>query len=469
MPTDYPVATGTQLCFVFVAIYLYRNREAAAATALAVVGGMLFLPEIALLNIPSVPYIGKDRVTYLAAFIAILLFKRQELFASRPGIGPELFVFFFVVLNVLSYSTNDNVVINEGAIQDGLSVAWIIGQTLDDLLRFLLPFTVGRAMFRSIDDVSTLMKIMVGFGLVYTIFIVIEVIMSIPFVVFQFSQYIYDLPGRAQFRYGFNEPSVFMGRGHTVATFMVTAVIAAIGLQASGEKYQWWKITSPVRYTMFGLIATMKLASTIFGLVSLFAYKLFNTRRVALIAFLIALGVCIYPALRMADLFPRDLLVTTASEINPSRAASLNGRFEEEDFVLDNIGDRLLFGWGHFARIPGAATYGGDTGEPGLDAWWVIRTGMAGLVGVELVFLMFLIPIARAKKLAARSGSQHVAAVLSAIMLCAAIRMSDLLLNGWWNSFPIFLAGVLWGATSGDALDAEHTAVHATRTSGGSR
>jgi hypothetical protein len=30
-----------------------------------------------------------------------------------------------------------------------------------------------------------------------------------------------------------------------------------------------------------------------------------------------------------------------------------------------------------------------------------------------------------------------------------AVRMIDLLINGWWNCFPVFLAGVLTGVTQG--------------------
>ena len=29
--------------------------------------------------------------------------------------------------------------------------------------------------------------------------------------------------------------------------------------------------------------------------------------------------------------------------------------------------------------------------------------------------------------------------------MCIVVRMADLLLNGWWNSLPVFFAGALYG------------------------
>ncbi len=46
--------------------------------------------------------------------------------------------------------------------------------------------------------------------------------------------------------------------------------------------------------------------------------------------------------------------------------------------------------------------------------------------------------------------ARGVGAVLVGSLLCMiSIRMTDLLINGWWNCLPVFLAGVLSGVIGG--------------------
>jgi hypothetical protein len=97
-------------------------------------------------------------------------------------------------------------------------------------------------------------------------------------------------------------------------------------------------------------------------------------------------------------------------------------------------------------RTPGVETFG--QGETGLDGWWTIRLGSAGVVGVVLYYSAFAIPAFRAWRRAVRLRGPS-AILLSALICMLAVRMIDLLINGWWNCFPVFLAGVLTGVTQG--------------------
>lgn len=122
---------------------------------------------------------------------------------------------------------------------------------------------------------------------------------------------------------------------------------------------------------------------------------------------------------------------------------SFEGRFLEEDFVFDGLGSRLWFGWGMFDRIPGAITFG--VGEVGLDSFLVIRTGLTGILGVELVFLFLMVPIWVTWKRLRFIANRESQFLLVGLMLCVAARMTDFLLNGLWNCLPFFLAGALYG------------------------
>ena len=173
---------------------------------------------------------------------------------------------------------------------------------------------------------------------------------------------------------------------------------------------------------------------------------LFKPRKIALIASLSAVMICVYPLTQVLDIFPEDVMVEIATEYtNAKRGRSFAGRFEEEEFVLDRLGDQLYFGWATYPRVPGGDIVGIESGAVGLDAWWVIKMSHSGIVGMEFVILLLAIPIWMAKKRIAAIQSDAKILMLGALMMCIVVRMADLMLNGWWNSLPVFFAGALYG------------------------
>lgn len=444
--SDYPFAALVQFGFVPFAMFVFARTSIAKACALVVIGGLLFLPDVTLLSLGSAVAIEKDRVIYLAAILGLVINHRKAFAEARPILTLAIIIGVMFAINLACWSANTQSVVDHGEIQPGLSFAWVLGQTIDDFFRFALPFLIGKVAFRSAGDLRVVLYCLVGFGVIYTVLILIELVMAIPFRVFQLSDYIYGLRFRPTFRYGLTEPIVFLGLGHTLATFMVMTVIAAAAFKKI-DKNMRWGFFRPFRgWNLIGLLATLKVGATILGLGALAIFSMFRVHRAALLAYLFALGICIYPVLQVYGLFPEDVLVGVVEDFDDKRARSLNGRFDEEEFVLEQIGERLMVGWGHFARIPGASFAGFGTGETGLDAWWVIRLGMSGLLGVIAAFLVCAIPVFRARRMLRSVDSIEVQWLVVATMLCIVVRMADLLLNGWWNSLPVFMAGALYGA-----------------------
>jgi hypothetical protein len=458
------IANTAQVLFFGVALFVYaRHRNAAQATVLVVLLGSLFLPDTVLIYTPGLPIIGKDRVVYLAALLGILFFHRHVFFSAGSSMLLKLILFGLFIVNVITMLSNEQTMLNEGEMHPGLSLTWILGQSLDDLFLIGLPFVVGHSMFKTEEDLKTLLYFVVGMGLAYTVLILFEVMMSIPFNVFQLGYYVYGYATLPQFRYGLTEPVVFMGSGHRVATYMVVATIAAAAFWRINPGLKWKGVRRARTINLIGLLMTFKLASSLFGVISAFVVARFKPRRIALFATFLAVFACSYPALQLVGWFPEETLVDLASMYDEARAYSFSGRFREEDFVLDGIGERFWFGWGHFGRIPGAASFGGDTGQAGLDAWWVIKMGMSGILGVELIYFICAIPILIAFRSIGANRTESFVILVAALMLCIAIRMTDLLLNGWWNSFPVFLAGALLSIVrTSDASAREKTQRHQT-------
>lgn len=439
------IAMCAMLAFVPASLYVARRVPRAYAIAIIVMAGSLFLPEtVALLNVRLIPTVEKERLTYLGALIVLLVCHRNDFRAARPGAGPEV-IFLFVVLALLgTAATNRNPMFNYGWRQEPLGVYWILARSMDDLVTIVLPFVVGRVAFRSREDLRTLGHVIVAAGLIYVPLIVIEVIMAIPFRVWQLSAVIYGVPMQPSWRWGGIQPVVFMENALSSAGFMVVAVIMAAGFAASRSAVTWRGVRRAHLLTAIALLMTRVTSSNIYGVVMGSALRLLKARRAALLGLVVAAMVCIYPAMRLAEVFPDEKLVEMAREhINEERAISFGGRFEEEDFVFTGLGDRLWFGWGMFDRIPGAATFG--RGEFGLDSFLVIRVGLTGIAGTELIMLLMMIPVWIAWRRMSSIESSESQYLLAALMLCIAARMLDFLMNGLFNTLPFFLAGALYG------------------------
>lgn len=433
------------MLFLPVALHFARRMSRAYGIALVVMAGSLFLPEgVALVDLPLVPSIEKERLTYLSALVVMLAFHRQDYRAARPGAGPEMVFLLMVLAFLCTAATNRNPMFNYGLRQEPLGLYWILARSLDDLVTIVLPFVVGRTAFRSGGDLRALAYVIVAAGLVYVLLIGLEALLSLPFGVWQFSLQIYGVPQLPSWRWGGIQPVVFMENALSSASFMVVAVIMAAGFAASRAKVAWRGVRRAHLWTALGLLLTRVSSCNAYGVVLGGLLRLVRARTSGLVGLLVAVLVCAYPALRLADVFPDEKLVEIARDlINEERATSFGGRFGEEDFVFAGLGDRLWFGWGMFDRIPGAATFGQN--QDGLDSFLVIRVGLTGIAGTELIMLLLLIPVWVAwRRLRLLEGKES-QFLVAALMMCIGARMVDFLMNGLFNSLPFFLAGALYG------------------------
>jgi hypothetical protein len=439
--------------FVPFAFLMFQRLPKAQAAAVSVLVGSILLPEKIAIDLPAVPPIDKEYLTYLTTLAAAFIYQRTAILRAGPGRGLELVLIFLFITNVGTAQMNGQPMMDEGKLEDGLGFYWLIAATADDLLTLAIPFFIGRALFTSLDDLYVFMRTLVIAATGYTVLVTIEVLMNIPFKVWQLSQVLFGLPARVNMRWGMAQPVVFFDNGLALATFMAVALIASaaivkagLPLPRVGRKLGIPKIGSRTARNVLtaGLLMSRNVAGVVYGMSFLLAY-LFGRPRLVLLAgvSLITLG-CAYPSLRMMDLFPYEAIVEFAAQYDEERAYSLEGRFLEEEQVLSQIGDRLWLGWGNIMRVPGAESFG--KGEIGLDGWWTIRLGVSGILGVALYYVIFAVPVLRTVRrigLAERRGG----ILIGGLVCMISIRMIDLIINGWWNCLPLFLCGVLMGVT----------------------
>lgn len=442
---DYPVAALAQLGFFLYSFYMFGKYAPAKAGALVVLTGLLFLPEVTLLRVLDNIAVDKNKIVFLGTLFGLMLRYKNHLRSARPVSTSALIMLPLLVINIVGWQTNLSSLFSQGAFQRGLSFSWVLGQSIDDFFRFALPFVVAKTLIKNVQDLRTFFYVGVGMGLVYTFLALVELLLAVPFRVFQLSNYIYNVPARPQFRYGLTEPIVFLSLGHSLATFMVFPFVASIALLKSHAPINWKRITRARLITLIGLLSTLKVASSLLGIAAAGAMFFLRTRVLSAALGLAAVVILIYPLAQVFDIFPEDFMVDIAAEYNVERGSSLAGRFYEEEFVIERMGSRMLFGWGHFGRIPDGDIVGADSGESGLDAWWVIQLGMSGLFGVLYVLILLTIPIFSIRRRFAVIESEETKWLLCGLMICLTLRVVDLLQNGWWNSLPMFFSGALMG------------------------
>jgi hypothetical protein len=440
---DQPVVAMLALVlFVPFGVALFARLPRAQAAAAVALAGTLFLPERVAWDFPAIPPLDKEYITYLSLLLGAAVYRRRSLALAQPGRGPEVLLLFMFVANITTAMTNLDPMWDEGKLEAARGIWDVVAQTGDNLLGMAIPFFLGRALFTTRKDLRTLLTFLAAAGLVYTALIVVEIAMSIPFRVFQLSHWIWGVPMRPQWRWGMIQPIVFMDNGLAVATFMASSLLAALSLATARRlPFRLGPILPPA-IVWFGLLNTRNVAGNVYGAALGLVAILARPRLLAGVSLALAAFAIIYPAMSILGVFPHDAVVELASAFDAQRARSLEGRFLEEYHVHGSIGHRLWFGWGTFSRIPGAESFG--QGEMGLDSWWIIRFGTNGIVGLGLHYALLVWPVVSAWRRGRRFGRGD-AILLASLMAIVALRAVDLLLNGWWDHLPVFLAGSLYG------------------------
>ena len=110
--------------------------------------------------------------------------------------------------------------------------------------------------------------------------------------------------------------------------------------------------------------------------------------------------------------------------------------------MLGRWRERPWFGWGGYSRN---WTFDPVTGksETVPDGAWIIQVSSRGLVGLATMFGLYLVPIWLGWRALPRIPGRRDRLLVAGTMLIVLVRVMDQLPNGFYGSFPIFLAGGL--------------------------
>lgn len=425
-------------------ISLFLMLRPPVAMLVVMLVSFMFLPEEVELDLPAIPSIGKQEIAALACFFGVFLRARGRLYRARPFRGPEILVLLLFLGDIGTAMTNKDPIVWGRTVLPALSLHEAFSVIVYDGFRYLIPFLLGRALFREARDLKALLAGLGIAGAVYTPFLFIEMMMS-P----QLHRWVYGFHQHdfiQTIRGGGYRPMVFMPHGLAVGLFMAWASMAAITLMKA-RKSTFGLPSFAVAFYDFGfLLACKSLGAALYALASAPVLWLLKPRGVVRVATLLAVVVLAYPVLRATGIFPEKSLVSVASNVSERAAQSLDFRFTMETLLSNRAAQRPLFGWGRFSRN---MVFDESTGRAVSvsDGHWIVVYGIRGAWGFACIFLLIVAPIFALRKRLKRVEAPDERIMLAGLACILAVAAVDLLPNALQSSFTVFLSGVLWGTT----------------------
>jgi hypothetical protein len=440
------VAYLAMVLFVPFSVAVFAVARPAAAAITVILVGSLLLPERVGFDLPGLPPVDKYGLSSFCALVGSALTAGRRLAAARPGRGVDLFVWILLLGMVGTSATNRDVLVYGPTVLPALTMYDALSNGARALFAWVVPFILGRALFRTDADLRLLAVSLVVAALLYSPLVLYEVRMSpqLHRMIYGFHQHDFIQTVRE----GGWRPMVFVYHGLVLATFVLAALLCGVGLRRARVPLPGG---IPSGFAVFWLTVVLVLLKSagalVYSLVLMPATLLLRARTLARIAQLLVAFVLAFPLLRALQLFPTAALVDLAAQWNQARASSLAFRFANEDALVAKAMERWLFGWGGFGRNRIYAEWGGDISVT--DGFWIIQFGSGGAFGFVAVFGLLIGPVWMAARTVKRLRDGVAGTLLAVVTMVLAITVVDLLPNGLNTMVPLFMAGALAGIAQG--------------------
>lgn len=401
------------------------------AIVFSFVTAWLFLPPTQI-PLSGFPDWSKTTATVVSVTLCCWLKQPQRLFAIRPRLY-DLPVIAYCFVPFASAITN-----GVGA-YDGFSAC------LEEIVRWGLPYLIGRAYLASPSGNRQLcLGVAIG-GMSYVPLCLVEIRMS-P----QLKSWVYGFDGGRPvdfgLRYGGYRPMVFLSTGLELGWWMCCASLAAFMLWRSGTVrhlcgYPMWALTLVLGLVTVACKSTGALMQIALGFALIFASRRLKTA--ALVWALVAIGPS-YCISRPLGLWTGESLVSWAgSAFGADRAESLGYRFACEEVLMRSALQRPVFGWGRGGGFNPPDASGKSTVTDGL---WIIVFGWQGGAGLAMLNAMLLVPtLLFLKRHRPRTWFDPDVAPLATLALILPLFMVDNLSNAMINPIYAIAMGSLTG------------------------
>ncbi len=437
-PLTVPGALAFALA-IALTIYFFRRYSPGRAALYAMLIATLFLPEQVFVKLPLMPEFTKHRIATFAIMGCLLTLRRVRLPPVERWWYWLAAASFFVAIG--TWRTNREVYESGSVTMQGLNFKDGMYLFLSELTGGMFAAYIGMRCFSRERDLRDWVRVLVGFGLFYSLLILFEVRMS-P----QLHTWVYGYPAFDDFgqsvRWGGYRPVVFMAHGLATSLFALGPTMMAAVLARFHQRV--WNIDAGW-VTLFLTVVVILCKSTgtwTYALVALPMARWASPKAMNRLAVVLAVIVCLYPWLRATDQFPVDWLLQQFGKISEERMLSLKFRFDNEDVLIRHAMEKPWFGWSvSYGRNSLFDEYGKMATTT--DGAWIIALGNGGLLGLSVYLAIPVTAIFLTAKRSKRIRDPKLKVMFAALNLYLAIMWVDILPNGAFTLLPFFLAGAL--------------------------
>lgn len=433
--------------WVLVGIACFAVLKPTRALLVVLLGGAMFLPELALVKI-GIP-LNKDGIVSLVCGLGCLATSGKKIFRAKPFRSVDALILVMMIGGFFTVRSNqDALTYGSWMTKDLPGMTWAdaaIGWMVD-VLTVATPYVLARSMFRDEEDLKELLSAFAIAGLIYSFFALLETRLS-P----QLHNWIYGYHQHKflqTIRWGGFRPMVFMAHGLAVAMFFFAAMTSALVLKKARRSIAGFPAGVVAGFLFMVLILCKSTGAIVYGVAVVPLILASRPKRQLAVAGVVAVLVFAYPALRSLDYFPNDMVLDLANSVSEERGESLAFRFGNEVQLAKKARERMWWGWGGYGRN---RIYSDDTGLDisVTDGFWIIQFGGRGLVGMVCSFALMLLPVLIARRKLREIPDPAAQQLVGGLALIVVFFATDLLPNGLYNMLPYFLAAALLGSVQG--------------------
>jgi hypothetical protein len=420
------------LGWILIVRSLFRRLNARLAVASAFVGGWMFLP-VAGLKIKGIPEYNKMTATCM-----VIIFWAHHF--DRDRFSNFSFSMFDLPMFLLCITPFFSSLFNGLGIYDGLS------QTMYQSITWGVPYYIGRVYFSDTEYLKLLgTTIFIG-AVAYIPFCWFEMIMSpqLHRLTYGFHQhnFLQTLRDGGGFR-----PMVYMGHGLMTATWIGLGVFIGTWLLYTRNLPEKLLIF-PSQVPLVALALTFLMMKS-YGAIFLVFLGLFiilvsnKIKKTFLLLILLAVP-HIYIYTRINGIWDgTNLSGFVAEKISPTRAESLQFRFDNETILIKKAMKGTVFGWGGYGRSRVYDETGKDISVT--DGLWIISLGENGIFGLFALIIAIQLPVIfYLLRIQAERWNQKNWATPTVMIVFLATYMIDSLLNAMINPvYMLFSGGIV--------------------------
>lgn len=413
-------------------VAMYKRFEKRLVPVIAYVAGWMFLPvanyDIFLLKNTKTTVIG------FSVLAGAWLFDRERL---------KSFEFNMCDLPMLLWCIAPffSSIFNGIGVYDGLS------QTMYQTIRWGLPYYIGRVCFTDGEMLKSLaLTIFIG-AVMYIPFCLFELKMSPQLHRLTFGFHQHDFLQTLRDNGGYR-PMVYMDHGLMTSMWMMLASLLGSWMfftRSLPEKI----LRVPSGYLLLALVATTIMMQSVAAICYYFAalallYLTSSMKKGFLILILLILP-HLYVFSRTGGSWDgRNFSDWVAVKFSPTRAQSVQFRFDNETVLIDKAKDGTFFGWAGYGRSRVFDDDGKDLTVT--DGLWIIAYGVNGIYGLAALMVTIQLPVLLfMRRIPAGSWRSPEMAVPAAMAVFLGFTMIDNLLNAMINPIYMLFSGGLIG------------------------